>query len=149
MSGIFGVVSKSDCTETLFYGTDYHSHLGTEYGGMAVLGRDFTRQIHTIGQSQFKSKFYEDYKRMQGNKGIGVISALEEQPIYLSSKFGPFCIVTNGLIANARELGEELLEKGVSFSEVTNGEFNTTELIQVTEMSLRIDEMLSKETKYA
>ena len=85
MSGIFGVVSKGDCTETLFYGTDYHSHLGTEYGGMAILGEDFTRQIHNISQGQFKSKFYDDYKHMKGNKGIGVISAFEEQPIYLNS----------------------------------------------------------------
>ncbi|MFH1867994.1 MAG: amidophosphoribosyltransferase, partial [Candidatus Omnitrophota bacterium] len=129
MSGIYGVASKGDCTEILFYGTDYHSHLGTEYGGMAVFGDDFQRQIHTISQSQFKAKFYEDYKKMQGNKGIGVISALEEQPIYLNSRFGQFCIVTNGLIANARELGQESLKKGISFSEMTNGEINTTELI--------------------
>ena len=129
MSGIFGVVSKDDCTETLFYGTDYHSHLGTQYGGMAVLGKDFIRQIHDISQTQFKSKFYEDYKRMKGNKGIGVISAFDEQPIYLNSKFGPFCIVTDGIVENAEELTEGLLEKGISFSEVSKGPVNTTELI--------------------
>ncbi|MGD8501311.1 MAG: amidophosphoribosyltransferase, partial [Phycisphaerales bacterium] len=77
MSGIFGVVSKGNCVETLFYGTDYHSHLGTEYGGMAVLGEDFTRHIRDVSQSQFKSKFYDDYKCMNGNKGIGVISACD------------------------------------------------------------------------
>ncbi|MBU4488978.1 MAG: amidophosphoribosyltransferase [Candidatus Omnitrophica bacterium] len=129
MSGIFGVVSKTDCAEILFYGTDYHSHLGTEYGGMAVLGRDFSRHIHNLGQTQFKSKFYEDYKRMRGNKGIGVISALEEQPIYLKSKFGPFCIVTNGYIENAEKLASELLKKGASFSEVSKGTVNATELV--------------------
>ncbi|MFH1338602.1 MAG: amidophosphoribosyltransferase [Candidatus Omnitrophota bacterium] len=130
MSGIFGAVCiKGDCTETLFYGTDYHSHLGTEYGGMAILGDDFTRQIHNIGQTQFKSKFYDDYKRMKGNKGIGVISALEEQPIFLNSKFGPFCIVSNGLIENAEELVAGSLKKGISFSEVSKGAVNTTELI--------------------
>ena len=129
MSGIFGVVSKDDCTETLFYGTDYHSHLGTQYGGMAVLGKDFIRQIHDISQTQFKSKFYEDYKRMKGNKGIGVISAFDEQPIYLNSKFGPFCIVTDGIVENAEELTEGLLGKGISFSEVSKGPVNTTELI--------------------
>ena len=69
MSGIFGVVSKENCAETLFYGTDYHSHLGTEYGGIAVLDKNFTRQIHNINQSQFKSKFYDDYKHIKGNKG--------------------------------------------------------------------------------
>jgi len=129
MSGIFGVVSKGNCAETLFYGTDYHSHLGTEYGGMAVLGEDFTRQIHNISQTQFKSKFYEDFKRMKGNKGIGVISAFDEQPIYLNSKFGPFCIVTNGFLENTKELVEELLDKGISFTEVTKGAVNVTELI--------------------
>ena len=129
MSGIFGIVSKNDCAETLLYSTDYHSHLGTEYGGLAVLGEDFTRQIHDVSQSQFKSKFYDDYKRMKGNKGIGVISASEEQPIYLNSKFGPFCIVTNGIIENTEELAESLLEKGISFSEVSNKVVNATELI--------------------
>jgi amidophosphoribosyltransferase len=129
MSGIFGVVSKGNCAETLFYGTDYHSHLGTEYGGMAVLGEDFTRQIHSVSQSQFKAKFYDDYKYMNGNKGIGVISALEEQPIYLNSKFGPFCLVTNGIIENTEELTAKLLDKGISFSEVSKGAINATELI--------------------
>ncbi|MFH1678053.1 MAG: amidophosphoribosyltransferase [Candidatus Omnitrophota bacterium] len=129
MSGIFGVVSKGDCSETLLFGTDYHSHLGTEYGGMAVLGDDFTRQIHSISQTQFKSKFYDDYKRMKGNKGIGVISAFEEQPIYLNSRFGSFCIVTNGFIENVEQLVARLLKKGISFSEVSKGVVNVTELI--------------------
>lgn len=129
MSGIFGVVSREDCAEVLFYGTDYHSHLGTEYGGMAVLGEGFSRQIHSVGESQFKSKFYDDYKRMKGNKGIGVISSLDEQPIYLNSKFGPFCIVTNGFIENAEQLTAGLLKKGISFSEVSKTTVNITELI--------------------
>ncbi|MDD5687288.1 MAG: amidophosphoribosyltransferase [Elusimicrobia bacterium] len=129
MSGIFGVVSKGECKETLFYGTDYHSHLGTEYGGMAVLGENFTRQIHNISQSQFKSKFHEDYKNLKGNKGIGVISAFDEQPIYLNSKFGSFCIVTNGFLENAEELSKKLLAKGITFSEVNRGTINLTELV--------------------
>jgi amidophosphoribosyltransferase len=129
MSGIYGVASKEDCTELLFYGTDYHSHLGTEYGGMAVLGDDFDRQIHVLNQSQFKAKFFEDYLHMKGNLGIGVISACEEQPIYLNSKFGPFCIVTNGFIENAEELAEESFGKGLSFSEVIHGGVNMTELV--------------------
>ncbi len=128
MSGIFGVVSKKDCADTLFYGTDYHSHLGTEYGGLAVLDEDFTRHIRDISQSQFKSKFYDDYKSMKGNKGIGVISACEEQPIYLRSKFGPFCIATTGMIENAQVLADGLLEKGTSFSEMSKKTVNTTEL---------------------
>ncbi|MBN1871513.1 MAG: amidophosphoribosyltransferase [Candidatus Omnitrophica bacterium] len=129
MSGVFGVVSDADCAETLFYGTDYHSHLGTQYGGMAVLGSGFVRQIHDISQTQFKSKFYEDYRRMSGNKGIGVISALDEQPIFLKSKFGSFCIVTNGFIENSDVLVAKLLSEGMSFSEVSRGVINTTELI--------------------
>jgi amidophosphoribosyltransferase len=129
MSGVFGVVSKGDCAETLFYGTDYHSHLGTEYGGIAVLGEDFSRQIHNLNQSQFKSKFYDDYKSMNGNKGIGVISDYDEQPIYLNSKFGPFCIVTAGFVENAEKLTDKLLRKGISFSEVSQRAVNTPELI--------------------
>ena len=129
MSGVFGVVSKGDCTEILFYGTDYHSHLGTAYGGMAVLGEDFTRQIHNISQDQFKSKFYQDFKRMKGNMGIGVISAFDEQPIYLSSRFGPFCIVTNGILENIEELVSGLLQKGITFSEVSKDTVNVTELV--------------------
>ncbi|MHC4882687.1 MAG: amidophosphoribosyltransferase [Planctomycetota bacterium] len=129
MSGIFGIVSKNDCAETLLYGTDYHSHLGTEYGGMAVLGNEFTRQIHALSQSQFKSKFFDDYQRMRGNKGIGVISALDEQPIYLNSKFGPFCLATNGIVENNEALVATLLKKGISFSEVGKHIVNTTELV--------------------
>lgn len=129
MSGIFGVVSKKKCAETLFYGTDYHSHLGTEYGGIAVLGDDFTRQIHSLSQSQFKSKFFDDYERINGNKGIGVISDYEEQPIYLNSRFGPFCIVTSGFVENTDKLAAKLLKEGISFSEVSKRTVNTTELI--------------------
>jgi len=129
MSGIFGVVSEGNCAETLFYGTDYHSHLGTEYGGIAVLDKEFNRQIHNLNQSQFKSKFYDDYKYIKGNKGIGVISDYDEQPIYLNSRHGPFCIVTSGYVENAEALAEDMLNKGISFSEVSGRAVNTPELI--------------------
>ncbi|MBN1360757.1 MAG: amidophosphoribosyltransferase [Sedimentisphaerales bacterium] len=129
MSGLFGVVSKGNCSETLFYGTDYHSHLGTEYGGMVVLGDEFTRQIHDLSQTQFKSKFYDDCRRLEGNKGIGVISAFEEQPIFLNSRFGPFCLATTGVVENAEDLAARLLKKGISFAEVSRKGVNTTELI--------------------
>lgn len=129
MSGIFGTIAKKGCAQTLFYGVDYHSHLGTEYGGMAVLGKKFTRQIHNISQSQFKAKFYEDHRNMEGNKGIGVISDFDEQPIYLNSKFGSFCIVTTGLIENKEKLQDNLFKRGISFSEVSRDGVNTTELI--------------------
>lgn len=129
MSGIFGVVSKGNCAEKLLYGTDYHSHLGTEYGGVAILGEELFRQIHNIGQTQFKAKFYDDLRHVRGNKGIGVISASEEQPIYLNSRFGPFCVVTNGFIENEEELIKRLLNKGISFSEISKGPCNATELV--------------------
>ncbi len=129
MSGIFGVASKGDCSQLLFYGVDYHSHLGTEYGGVAILGEKFQRHIHNISQSQFKSKFYEEYRNMSGNKGIGAISAMDEQPIYLNSKLGPFCLVTNGLIENTDDLVAQVLQRGLSFSEVGKSGINTTELI--------------------
>ncbi|MFH0913606.1 MAG: amidophosphoribosyltransferase [Candidatus Omnitrophota bacterium] len=150
MSGIFGIVSHRDCLEDLFYGTDYHSHLGTQFGGLAVYGDgELTRKIHDIKGSQFKAKFYEDYKKMRGNKGIGVISAMDEQPIYVNSKFGPFVIVTNGFIDNAQELAKGLYKDGQSFSEVTDGRVNLTEL--VAKMIIRgktiidgIEQMFSK-----
>lgn len=130
MSGLFGVACKHDCIATLIYGTDYHSHLGTEFGGLAILDGEFTRQIHNISQSQFKSKFYEEYSHIKGNKGIGVISAFNEQPIYVQSKFGSFCIVTEGLIENAAEIAEGLFLKGDSFTEMgRKGLVNTTELV--------------------
>jgi len=150
MSGIFGIVSRRDCLEDLFYGTDYHSHLGTQFGGLAVYGDgELTRKIHDIKGSQFKTKFYEDYKKMRGNRGIGVISAMDEQPIYVNSKFGPFVIVTNGFIDNAQELAKGLYKDGQSFSEMTDGRVNLTEL--VAKMIIRgktiidgIEEMFSK-----
>ncbi len=129
MSGIFGVVSKKDCNQDLFYGTDYHSHLGTEFGGLAVWGQELVRKIHDIRGSQFKTKFYDDYKSLRGNKGIGVISARDEQPICVNSKFGHFAIVTNGFIDNAGELAKQLYQKGQSFTEVTDGLINLTELV--------------------
>jgi amidophosphoribosyltransferase len=129
MSGIFGVVSKKDCSQDLFYGTDYHSHLGTQFAGLAIWSNELKRKIHDIKGSQFKAKFYEDYKSMQGKIGIGVISAKEEQPMIVHSKFGPFALVINGFIENAKELADELYKQGQSFSEVTNGTVNSTELV--------------------
>ncbi len=130
MSGIFGVVSQKNCNEDLFYGTDYHSHLGTQFAGLAVCGDngELKRKIHDIRGSQFKTKFYEDYPKMSGTRGIGVVSAKDEQPVFVHSKFGSFAIVTNGYIDNSHELAEELYKEGQSFSEVTNGSVNLTEL---------------------
>ena len=129
MSGIFGVVSKGNCNDDLYYGTDYHSHLGTQFAGLAVFGKDIQRKIHDIRGSQFKAKFYEDYQKMPGKMGIGVISSKDEQPITMSSKFGPFAIITNGFIDNADKLAQKIYKQGRSFSEVADGKINFTELV--------------------
>ncbi len=129
MSGIFGVAARENCSELLFYGTDYHSHMGTEFAGLATAGQKIIRKIHEIKQTQFKSKFYNEYREMPGNKGIGVISSRDEQPIYLNSKFGPFAICTNGLINNDRQLVQELQRDGISFAEMSENTVNMTELV--------------------
>ena len=86
MGGLFGVVSGHDCAKTLFYGTDYHSHLGTENAGLAILGADgFTNTIHRISQAQFKSRFVDDYKAMSGTMGIGAIDDESPQPLIIRS----------------------------------------------------------------
>ena len=130
MSGIFGVVSKESCSETLFLGVDYHSHLGTQYGGMAVRDDEgaIHKKIHDIQQSQFKSKFYDEHKRMAGKAGIGVISDSNEQPLVFESKFGLYALCTNGLVENKDELVSELVNSGRTFSESAGGGVNTTEL---------------------
>jgi amidophosphoribosyltransferase len=129
MSGVFGIVSKKNCADILLYGTDYHSHMGTEYGGMAVFGKQFYRSIHDISKSQFKSKFYDDYKEMKGNLGIGVISDRDPQPLIIGSKFGTFAIVTAGLVENGEELASELFREGETFGEMSSGRINTVELM--------------------
>ncbi len=129
MSGIFGIVSGNNCAENLFYGIDYHSHMGTEYGGMAVRGKKFFRSIHDISQSQFKSKFVDDYKEMKGDMGIGVISDREPQPLIVGSRFGTFAIVMAGLVENLNPLSAKLLQEGHSFAEMSGGGVNSLELI--------------------
>ena len=132
MSGLFGVVSKNNCISSLYYGTDYHSHLGTEYGGIAFIDKKNqmpVKKIHDIANTQFKSKFYEGSDRIKTNIGIGVISDRDPQPLSFKSKFGPFAICTAGLVPNKDKLAKELIKKGVSFSEIEHGDINTTELI--------------------
>ena len=112
MGGFCGVISEQDCVSDLFFGTDYHSHLGTHRGGMAVLGpKGFQRSIHNIQNSPFRSKFEHDVARFEGPVGIGVISDTDPQPLIMSSKLGTFGIVTVGLITNQKELMNELFMK--------------------------------------
>lgn len=130
MGGLFGVVSKQDCTNDLFYGTDYHSHLGTRRGGLAVKKTDgFIRFIHNIENAQFRSKFELDILKMQGKSGIGVISDYEDQPLLIRSHLGKYAIVTVGVIKNEDELVKKVLGgKAIHFSEMRIGEINPTEL---------------------
>ncbi len=131
MGGFFGVVSKEDCVSDLFFGTDYHSHLGTCRGGMAVKdGGSFNRSIHDISNAQFRSKFSDDIAKMKGTIGIGVISDNESQPLIIGSHLGTYAIVTVGAIRNIEQLALAAFRKsGVHFSEMSGGGINPTELI--------------------
>lgn len=129
MSGLFGVVSRGECSETLLYGTDYHSHLGTERAGMAVLGERLRRRIHDISQAQFKSKFADDYHQLTGSMGIGIVSDRDPQPILMASHLGEFAIATAGFIENAAALTRQLLSEGCTFSEMSDDVVNQAEIV--------------------
>lgn len=131
MGGFFGVASKEACNLDLFYGTDYHSHLGTRRGGMATYGSDgWKRAIHNIENSPFRTKFEKDVDTMNGNIGIGCISDYDPQPILIQSHLGCFGITTVGKINNADQLIRNLYENGhTHFQSMTNGQINSTELV--------------------
>lgn len=131
MSGFFGVASKDDCVFDLFFGIDYHSHLGTRRGGMVVYGDDgFDRAIHNIENAPFRTKFDKDVQNMKGYYGIGCISDYEPQPLIVRSHHGTYAITTVCKINNADELVEELFNNGHShFLEMSGGDINPTELI--------------------
>lgn len=129
MSGVFGVASRSNCLPELFYGTDYHSHLGTEFGGLAVLGNQVHRAIHRIANGQFKNLFDDFAQHYAGEMGVGVVSDSDPQPIIVESRHGQYTLVTAGLIRNKRELARDLIEQGITFSEVLDGQLNQTELV--------------------
>lgn len=131
MGGFFGVASKKNCTLELFYGVDYHSHLGTRRGGMAVCGEQgFQRAIHNIENSPFRTKFERDVEEMEGNLGIGCISDYEPQPLLIQSHLGSFAITTVGKINNMDELLKYVYENGnTHFQEMSSGQVNATELI--------------------
>jgi len=131
MGGIFGVISKRPCITDLFYGTDYHSHLGTKRGGMVVYNGDgtFARDIHSLESSYFRIKFAGDLHKYTGLSGLGVISDTDSQPILLNSHLGKFAIVTVGKINNIKDLEKELLDKNKTFSELSSGKSNPSEII--------------------
>ena len=131
MGGFFGVASKQDCVFDLFFGIDYHSHLGTRRGGMAVYGEDgFNRAIHNIENAPFRTKFDKDVQEMSGHMGIGCISDYEPQPLIVRSHHGTYALTTVSKINNTDELTKMLFKNGHShFLEMSGGDINATELI--------------------
>ena len=131
MGGFFGVASKSDCLFDLVFGVDYHSHLGTRRGGMAVYGeKGFDRAIHNIENTPFRTKFDKDMREMEGNLGIGCISDYEPQPLIVRSHHGTFAITTVGRINNTNDITQAIFQKGnAHFLEMSGGDINPTELV--------------------
>jgi amidophosphoribosyltransferase len=132
MGGFFGAVSSNDCISDVFFGTDYHSHLGTRRGGMTAFSKElgFQRSIHSIENSPFRTKFEKDVENMRGNICIGCISDTDPQPIMVRSKLGIYALCSIGIITNAKALSEELLEQGCAHFEVmSSGSINSCGLI--------------------
>ena len=131
MGGIFGVCSKYDCAADLFFGTDYHSHLGAYRGGMAVFdGKCFARAIHNIENTPFRTKFEPDLAEMKGFAGVGAISDTYPQPIVINSKLGTFAVVAVGKIQNKKQLAERLIkDHNAYFLELSGGKINDAELV--------------------
>ncbi len=131
MSGFFGCVSKSDCVYDVFYGTDYHSHLGTKRAGMAFYSEEkgFQRAIHSLEDGYFRNKFESDVPGFSGSIGIGVISDTEAQPIQVTTHLGRFAVASVSKIINVAELESYFLKKHQTFAETSQGSVNPTELI--------------------
>ena len=131
MGGFFGVAAEEDCVFDLFFGVDYHSHLGTRRGGMAVYGKDgFNRSIHNIENAPFRTKFDKDIQTMKGYYGIGCISDYEPQPLIVRSHHGTYALTTVSKINNTEELVKKLFDKNHShFLEMSGGDINATELV--------------------
>ena len=132
MGGFFGAASEHDCVTDVFFGTDYHSHLGTRRGGMAAFSKQkgFQRAIHSIENSPFRTKFEDDVESMKGGLCIGCISDTDPQPILMRSKHGLFAVCSVGIIRNAKELMEEMLCSGcASFEAMSSGNINSGDLI--------------------
>lgn len=131
MSGFFGCVSRKDCVADVFYGTDYHSHLGTKRAGLAFYnGTDFNRSIHSLESAYFRNKFEPELDRFAGsNLGIGVISDMESQPITVTSHLGRFAFVVVGRLANLNEIVDEFLKERKHFAELSSSTVNPTEAV--------------------
>lgn len=131
MGGFFGAVSKEDCVFDLFFGVDYHSHLGTRRAGMAVYDSEsgFDKAIHNIENAPFRTKFTKESNSMHGQMGIGCISDFEAQPILIRSHHGTYAISTVGKINNIDEIADEIIKTNTHFFEMHGGGINQTELV--------------------
>ncbi len=131
MSGFFGVVSRNDCVEDVFYGTDYHSHLGTKRAGMVFIlpQKGFRRSIHNLENSYFRNKFENELSEFSGNSGMGIISDTDPQPILFNSHLGRFAIVTVSRLLNIEDLENRFLKKKYHFTENFEGNINPTEVV--------------------
>ncbi len=133
MGGFFGAISKRPCVNDLFYGTDYHSHLGTKRAGMVTFDptAGFNRTIHSIERDYFRSKFEDELNRFVGNQGLGVISDTDPQPIIINSHLGRYAVVTVAKINNLREIADELLTQKMHLSELSANKINQTEVVSL------------------
>ena len=131
MGGFFGAISKTPCVNDLFYGTDYHSHLGTKRAGLVTFDPEagFNRTIHSLERDYFRSKFEDELDRFTGCQGLGVISDTDPQPIIVNSHLGRYAVVTVAKINNIREIATELLAERMHFSELSANNINQTELV--------------------
>ncbi len=131
MGGFFGTISKKNCVNDLFYGTDYNSHLGTKRAGLVTFDKEagFNRSIHSLERDYFRSKFEDELDKFIGCQGIGVISDTDPQPIIVNSHLGRYAVVTVAKINNIRDIANELLEERMHFSEMSANNINQTELV--------------------
>ena len=131
MGGFFGTVSTKECTNDLFYGTDYNSHLGTMRGGMSTYSKEngFIRSIHNLESTYFRSAFEDTLDKFKGKSGIGIISDTDAQPLLFNSHLGRFAIVTVAKVNNKEELADKLLNENMHLAEFSSGKINQTELI--------------------
>ena len=133
MGGFFGTIAVQDCVNDLFYGTDYNSHLGTKRAGLVTFDKEkgFTRSIHSLERDYFRSRFEGELERFKGNAGLGIISDTDPQPILINSHLGRYAVVTVAKVNNLREIADELLEKRMHLSEMSQNNINQTELISL------------------
>lgn len=131
MGGFFGTISTKDCVNDLFYGTDYNSHLGTKRAGLVTFDKEkgFTRSIHSLERDYFRSRFEGELESFKGNAGLGIISDTDPQPILINSHLGRYAVVTVAKVNNLREIADELMEKRMHLSEMSQNNINQTELI--------------------